>query len=540
MRIIRACRELGIAPVAVFSEADRAALHVRLADEAYAIGPAPVARVLPAHRARARRGAARPAPTPSIPATASWPRTPPSPRPARRRGIVFIGPRSETIALMGEKTSARRAGRGGRRAGGAGDARAASATRPTLRARGRAHRLPGDAQGRGGRRRQGHAAGGARRASSTPPRSARAARREPPSATTASTSRRPSSARATSRSRCSPTPTATPCTCSSASARSSAATRRSIEESPSPAAHPRAARAHGRPGRGPRASASGYVNAGTLEFLVDADAQPVLPGDEHPAAGRAPGHRDGHRRRPREAADPRRAGRAAALRAGGPRASAATPSSAASTPRTRTTPSCPAPGRIHALRVPGGPGIRDDSGVYEGARSPIHYDPLISKLVAHGADRDGGHRAACGARWPSTPCSGIKTTLPFFARVLRHPAFVSGDYDTVVHRDARSRTRPPRPRAPLGRRPRRRRAARAPRAPAGASTARTAGPAAAARGAAAVAVRGRPLAVIFDATVDGRAARVEVRERGRRYTVLVDGRPAERDRASHRAATSRP
>ena len=39
----------------------------------------------------------------------------------------------------------------------------------------------------------------------------------------------------------------------------------------------------------------GYVNAGTLEFLVDADAQPVLPGDEHAPPGRAPGDRDGHR-----------------------------------------------------------------------------------------------------------------------------------------------------------------------------------------------------------------------------------------------------
>jgi acetyl-CoA carboxylase biotin carboxylase subunit len=89
----------------------------------------------------------------------------------------------------------------------------------------------------------------------------------------------------------------------------------------------------------------------------------------------------------------------------------------------------PSPGTIHALRVPGGPGIRDDSGVYEGAAVSIHYDPLVSKLIAHGADRDEAIRRMRRAV-AEYAVLGIKTTLPFFARVLRHPAFVSGDYDT--------------------------------------------------------------------------------------------------------------
>jgi len=89
----------------------------------------------------------------------------------------------------------------------------------------------------------------------------------------------------------------------------------------------------------------------------------------------------------------------------------------------------PSPGRIAALRVPSGPGVRDDSGVDEGATVPIHYDPLVSKLVAWAATR-----AEAIARMRRAVSEytilGIRTTLPFFDRLLRHPDFVRGDYDT--------------------------------------------------------------------------------------------------------------
>jgi acetyl-CoA carboxylase biotin carboxylase subunit len=48
----------------------------------------------------------------------------------------------------------------------------------------------------------------------------------------------------------------------------------------------------------------------------------------------------------------------------------------------------PSPGRIGTLRVPAGPGIRDDGGVYQGYRVPVNYDPMISKLVAWGETRE--------------------------------------------------------------------------------------------------------------------------------------------------------
>jgi acetyl-CoA carboxylase, biotin carboxylase subunit len=53
----------------------------------------------------------------------------------------------------------------------------------------------------------------------------------------------------------------------------------------------------------------------------------------------------------------------------------------------------PSPGRILGLRVPHGPGVRDDSGMYEGGEVPIYYDPMISKLITWAEDRPTRSRA---------------------------------------------------------------------------------------------------------------------------------------------------
>jgi acetyl-CoA carboxylase biotin carboxylase subunit len=89
----------------------------------------------------------------------------------------------------------------------------------------------------------------------------------------------------------------------------------------------------------------------------------------------------------------------------------------------------PSPGRITALRVPSGPGVRDDSGVYPGAEISVYYDPMISKLVAWGENR--AHAIERMARaLDEYHVGGIKTNLPFHRRVMRNAEFRAGEYDT--------------------------------------------------------------------------------------------------------------
>ena len=89
----------------------------------------------------------------------------------------------------------------------------------------------------------------------------------------------------------------------------------------------------------------------------------------------------------------------------------------------------PSPGTIDVLRTPAGPGIRDDSGVYEGWTVPIDYDPLISKLVAWGPSRDEALRRMLRALGEYR-VEGIRTNLMFFRKVLNDENFKRGDFDT--------------------------------------------------------------------------------------------------------------
>lgn len=89
----------------------------------------------------------------------------------------------------------------------------------------------------------------------------------------------------------------------------------------------------------------------------------------------------------------------------------------------------PSPGRITRLRVPQGPGVRDDGGVYEGSEVSIFYDPMISKFAVHGKDREEAIERMRRAL-AEYEIGGIKTTLPFFREVMEDEEFVAGRIDT--------------------------------------------------------------------------------------------------------------
>jgi acetyl-CoA carboxylase biotin carboxylase subunit len=89
----------------------------------------------------------------------------------------------------------------------------------------------------------------------------------------------------------------------------------------------------------------------------------------------------------------------------------------------------PSPGRIVRLRVPHGPGIRDDGGVHEGSEVSIYYDPMISKFAVWGRDRNEAiDRMRRGLN--EYQISGNKTTLPYFREVIRDKVFIEGNLDT--------------------------------------------------------------------------------------------------------------
>jgi acetyl-CoA carboxylase biotin carboxylase subunit len=424
VRIIRACREMGIGAVAVYSEADRAALHVRQADEAHPVGPAPsrdsylrIDRILEVAQ-RVQADAIHPG-YGFLAENAAFARA------CEEAGIAFIGPRSETIALMGEKTSARRL--------------AVEAGVPVVP--GSLHPVSDLAAIRDEAFRLGFplmlkaAAGGGGKGLRLVGRADElesALARAKSEAKSAFGDDRVYLEKALERPRHIEIQVLADAHGNVVHLfeRECSIQRRHqkvIEESPSPFLTPELRTRMGELAVS-LVKRVGYVNAGTLEFLVDADKNPhflemnTRLQVEHPVTEMVTGE-DLVKLQIRVARGERLPFRQEDLRQRGHaiecRVYAEDPDQGF----------LPSPGRITALRLPGGPGVRDDSGIYEGYEVPLHYDPLLSKLVAWGYSRQDAIRRMRRAV-AEYKVLGIKTTLPFFERVLHHPAFLSGDFDT--------------------------------------------------------------------------------------------------------------
>ncbi len=431
VRVIRACREMGIEAVAVYSECDRAALHVRYADEAYAIGPNPATdsylRIDKLLGVAARSGADAVHPGYGFLAeNAEFARA------CREAGLVFIGPSAEAMALMGSKTGARQAATaaGVRVVPGTETPLAPDVSDAEIAAIAEALGYPvlvKAVAGGGGK--------GMRIAASTAdlPGAVRAARSE-----AASSFGDP--AIYLERRLARPRHVEIQLLGDEHGAivpfveRECSIQRRHqkvVEESPSIAVSPEL--------RGAIASAAvavarkvGYTNAGTIEFLLDeGGAFYFLEMNtrlqvEHPITELVTGV-DLVQWQIRIAQGERLA--VTPARTLSPNGHAIECRIYAEDPDNFFLPS---PGRVLGLRVPAGPGIRrDDGGVTPGLDVPVFYDPLVAKLTAWGEDR--AHALARMARaLGEYEVRGIKTSIPFFRWLLNDADFQQGRFDTTT------------------------------------------------------------------------------------------------------------
>jgi len=90
----------------------------------------------------------------------------------------------------------------------------------------------------------------------------------------------------------------------------------------------------------------------------------------------------------------------------------------------------PSPGPLYGYREPMRPWVRVDSGVYEGGEVPMHYDPMVSKLIVWGRDREEA-LSRCRQALLDYPIVGIHTSIPFFLALFEDEAFQRGEYTTA-------------------------------------------------------------------------------------------------------------
>ena len=423
VRLIRCCRKLGIRSVAVFSEADRAALHLRFADEAYCIGPPPagdsylnIARIIEV----ARRSGAHAV----HPGYGFLSESPTFAAACEQAGITFIGPPPAAMEALGSKTASRvLAGRLGvpliPGTGLLADAELPAAAE----ALGYPVVVKAAAGGGGKGMRVVHAPADLDGA-------ARAARSEGQAAFGSDALYLEKYLLAPRHVEVQVLADTTGETIALGDRDCSVQRRHQkvIEEAPALGLSDSLRRTLW-DAAVTLATAAGYVTAGTCEFLVTADgryyfleANPRLQ-VEHPVTELVTGLDLVEAQLRIAAGEPLRLTPDDCR----PRGHALECRIYAEDPFRGFT---PCPGRVQHLREPGGPGVRLDSGIYEGYEVPGHYDPLIAKLCTWGRDR--GEAVAHMARaLQEYSVQGLATTIPFHRRVMADPRFQAGPVDTT-------------------------------------------------------------------------------------------------------------
>jgi acetyl-CoA carboxylase, biotin carboxylase subunit len=429
VRVIRACREMGLVSIAVYSDCDRDARHVRDADGAERLGGDPPAESY--LNIGAIIGAARRAGADAVhPGYGFLAENAAFAAACRDAGLTFIGPSPDAIALMGSKTAAREAAvRAGVPVVPGSDAPfgdAVSADEIARAAERIGYPLLVKAVAGGG--------GKGMRTVETPDALHAAVATARSEAGSAFGDRAIYLERRLVRPRHVEIQllgdhhgTIVPFV-----ERECSIQRRHqkvVEESPSLAVSP-ALRQRMADAAAAVARAVGYTNAGTVEFLLDADGafyfleMNTRLQVEHPVTEMVT-ETDLVQWQIRIArGEPLDIDPAAALT---PRGHAIECRIYAEDPDQNFIPS---PGRIHHLRAAAGPGVRDDGGVTAGYTVPLFYDSLIAKLVTWGASRP-QTIARMARALQEYEVLGIRTTIPFFLWLMREPSYLKGRYDTT-------------------------------------------------------------------------------------------------------------
>jgi acetyl/propionyl-CoA carboxylase alpha subunit len=428
LRIIRACHEMGMEAVAVYSDVDAAAAHVRAADHAVRLGPAPAAQSY--LRIDAVIGAAVAAGADAVhPGYGFLSEREAFARAVEAAGLAWVGPPPAVIAALGDKLAARRLAREVAVPHVPGTLEPAAADEPGAIAAALAEArrvgfplLVKAAAGGGGR--------GMRRVVSADelPAALVAGSREAASAFGDGSVYLEREIMPVRHIEVQLLGDATGNVVAIGERDCSIQRRHQklIEEAPAPGlGETDRRRLHAMAVQ--MGSAAGLRNAATCEFLYDRDGSfwflevNTRLQVEHPVTEAVAGLDIVHEQFRLAAGGALSARvRAAAERAARPTSHAIELRISAEDPARVFAPN---PGRITRWRMPSGPGIRVDTAVEEGDRVPAEYDPLIAKLVVHAEDRPGAlarlRRAVAEAE-----VGGIQTTLPFHRAMLAEPAFV--------------------------------------------------------------------------------------------------------------------